>query len=295
MISVIIPSYNRCRYLEQATRSVIGQTLAPTELIVVDDGSTDDTREMVAAVVRESPFPIRYVRQENRGAAAARNTGIRAARGDVLCFLDSDDRFVPEKLARQYARLRGSSRRVAHTGERWYRRGVLLNQKRRHRPPDGDIFRASLRMCLVGMSTVMIRREVFAQHGLFDESLPCCEDYDFWLRVGAAERFLFVDEPLTVKNGGRPDQLSVIHRQGMDRYRIRSLVRLLEGTALSPVQRALTLAELKRKCGIYGRGCLKHGRPEEGWRYLRMPERFQGGPTADAAGWGIHSDNSTTA
>lgn len=275
MISVIIPTYNRCRFLEQAIRSVLGQTLAPAELLVVDDGSTDDTRLRVSSLARESPVSIKYIYQENRGAAAARNRGIRAAEGEVLCFLDSDDRFVPEKLARQYARLRESSRRISHTGETWYRRGIFLNRKRKHRPPDGDIFQASLKMCMVGMSTVMIRRDIFDRYGLFDESLPCCEDYDYWLRVGAAELFLLVDEPLTVKNGGRSDQLSVIHRLGMDKYRIRSLVRLLAETDLSSAQRAMALTELERKCTIYGRGCIKHGRPEEGRQFLRMANRFK--------------------
>ncbi|MFA7453137.1 MAG: glycosyltransferase family A protein [Desulfobulbaceae bacterium] len=270
LISVIIPTHNRGPFLQQAVRSVCSQTLSPAELIVVDDGSTDDTRRLVAALAREAPFPVFYMYQDNRGAAAARNMGIRAARGGLICFLDSDDRFVPEKLARQAERMRGSSRRISHTGEIWYRRGVRLNQKRKHRPPHGDIFHASLRMCMVGMSTVMIRREIFDLHGCFDETLPCCEDYDYWLRVGAAERFLLVDEPLTVKNGGRPDQLSVMHRQGMDKYRIRALVKLLARTPLSPAQRAAALAELERKCTIYGRGCIKHGRPAEGRRYLDM-------------------------
>lgn len=244
---------------------------------MVDDGSTDNTRMMIAALVRESPISIKYIHQSNSGAAAARNSGIRVARGDLLCFLDSDDCFVPEKLARQYARMHGSSFRISHTRETWYRRGTLLNQKRKHRPPHGDIFQASLRMCMVGMSTVMIRREIFDRYGFFDESLACCEDYDYWLRVGAAEHFLLVDEPLTIKYGGRPDQLSVIHRQGMDSYRIRSLVSLLERTRLSPVQRALTIAELDRKCSIYGQGCIKHGRLEEGREYLHIADRFKSG------------------
>lgn len=275
LISVIIPTYNRAGWLAECVSSVAAQTLPPSEILIVDDGSTDHTPQVVAQLARESALPLRFIHQDNRGAAAARNTGIRAARGAVLCFLDSDDRFVPEKIASQLARLRASPCLLSHTSESWLRRGRPLPQKKKHQPPHGDIFRASLAMCVVGMSTVMARREVFARYGLFDETLPCCEDYEFWLRVGSRERFLLVDQPLTVKNGGRPDQLSVRYRMGMDRYRIRSLVKLLEGGWLSAEQSLLAVRELERKCEIYGRGCIKHGRGEEGEMYLRLPDRFR--------------------
>ena len=274
-ISVIIPTYNRAEWLEEAVTSVLRQTLPPAEVVIVDDGSTDRTGSVVARLVRESSLPIRSLHQDNRGAAAARNTGIRAARGDVLCFLDSDDRFAPEKIACQYAGLQSSACLISHTRELWFRRGLPLNQKKKHQPPAEEIFRASLAMCVVGMSTVMARREIFARYGLFDESLPCCEDYDFWLRVSSRERFLLVDLPLTLKNGGRPDQLSVHYRLGMDKYRIRSLVNLLESGALSPDQAELAIRELERKCAIYGRGCIKHGRSEEGLFYQHLPARFR--------------------
>lgn len=275
LISVIIPTCNRADWLAECIQSVIAQTLPPSEILIVDDGSTDHTPQLVAQLARESPLPIRSIHQDNRGAAAARNTGIRSARGDIVCFLDSDDRFVPEKIASQLARLRPSSRLLSHTRELWLRRSRPLSQKKKHQPPDGDIFSASLAMCVVGMSTVMARREVFDRYGLFDESLPCCEDYEFWLRVGSRERFLLVDQPLTVKNGGRPDQLSVRYRMGMDRYRIRSLVKQLEGGWLSAEQSLLAVRELERKCTIYGRGCFKHGRDEEGETYLQLPGRFR--------------------
>ncbi|MHB8809456.1 MAG: glycosyltransferase family 2 protein, partial [Desulfobulbaceae bacterium] len=249
-ISVIIPTCNRAELLAECVHSVLTQTLPPSEVLIVDDGSTDHTAQVVAQLAREAAVVLNYIQQDNRGAAAARNTGIRAARGDVLCFLDSDDRFVPEKIACQLALLRASPCLISHTRELWFRRGQPLSQKKKHRPPQGDIFRASLAMCVVGMSTVMARRELFARYGLFDETLPCCEDYDFWLRVGSRERFLLVDRPLTVKNGGRPDQLSVRYRMGMDRYRIRSLVNLLETGALAADQAELAIRELERKCSI---------------------------------------------
>jgi glycosyltransferase involved in cell wall biosynthesis len=275
-ISVIIPTYNRATFLERAIDSVFRQTRAPDELIIVDDGSVDETRLRVARLEARAPFPIRYLYQENRGAAAARNRGIREASCGLICFLDSDDRFEPEKLSLQSAALQESSCLVSHTRETWYRRGRLLNQKKKHQPRGGVIFADCLKMCVVGMSTVMARKELFDLCGLFDERLPCCEDYDFWLRVSVREEFLLVPHPLTVKEGGRKDQLSVIHRQGMDRYRIMSIISLLDGNTLSEVQRRLAVSELRRKCMIYGNGCRKHGRADEGEFYLRLAARYAG-------------------
>ncbi|MDH4318726.1 MAG: glycosyltransferase family 2 protein [Desulfobulbaceae bacterium] len=275
MISVIIPSYNRESLLARAIKSVVEQSEAIGELLIIDDGSVDNTRNLVAGVSTGCGIPIRYIHQENRGAAAARNLGIVRARGDILCFLDSDDRFVSDKIAIQGKAMRDNPiSLISHTREIWYRRGVLLNQKRKHQPPNGDVFLQSLAMCVVGMSTVMIRREIFERYGMFDESLPCCEDYDFWLRVAHEQRFLLVDQPLTVKDGGRPDQLSVQHRLGMDRFRIRSLGNLLASGVLTDERHSAAWRELRRKCEIYGKGCIKHGKVEEGNHYLNLPDKY---------------------
>lgn len=275
-ITVIIPSCNRADFLKKAVESVFAQTFSCDEIIVVDDGSTDRTGQVVEALASVGKTKVRYVRQENRGAAAARNRGIKEASGSLLCFLDSDDAFVPEKLEVQWHEMQKEpDYQISHTREIWYRRGVLLNQKKKHQPPHGESFRRCLEMCVVGMSTVMIRRELFDRHGLFDENLVCCEDYDFWLRVSVSEPFLLVDHPLTVKDGGREDQLSVIHRVGMDRYRIRSIVNLLEQAKLTDEQFRWALDELRKKSEIYGQGCLKHGREEEARLYLDLPARFR--------------------
>ncbi|MCI5160308.1 MAG: glycosyltransferase family 2 protein, partial [Candidatus Electrothrix sp. AUS1_2] len=222
--------------------------------------------------------PIHYLYQENKGASAARNKGIAEACYDLLCFLDSDDRWAPRKLEVQLKAMEREPRYlISHTKEIWYRQGKQVNQKKKHAPPHGEIFRRSLRMCVVGMSTVMVRRELFARYGLFDAEMLCCEDYDLWLRVSRKEQFLLVDEALTLKDGGRADQLSAVHRLGMDTWRIRSLCRLLEHSQLSSEQYAQAFAELERKCRIYGKGCIKHGREEEGERYLALPDQFRSG------------------
>lgn len=276
-VSVIIPTYNRAAFLDGAIASVLGQHYPGFELLVVDDGSDDGTAELVAAWQRRLAAEdggagrLRYFYQANAGPAAARNLGIREARYELLAFLDSDDRWRPEKLALQVAALAAAQEvPLAHTEEVWWRRGRWLNQKKRHRKAGGDIFARSLELCLIGMSTVLLRRQVLAEIGLFDESLPCCEDYDLWLRLTARHPVLLVDQPLTEKHGGRPDQVSVQHRVGMDRYRIAALDKLLAGGGLNPEQERLVQRELARKCRIYGQGCQKHGRRQEAAHYLQL-------------------------
>ncbi|MCI5125152.1 MAG: glycosyltransferase family 2 protein [Candidatus Electrothrix sp. AR5] len=276
MISVIIPTFNREGFLEQAIASVLDQTLACGEILVVDDGSTDATSELVREISKGAEVPIRYLYQENKGVSVARNKGIAEARHELLCFLDSDDRWAPRKLELQSEAMEQQPHYlISHTREVWYRQGMRVNQKKKHAPPHGKIFNRALRMCVVGMSTIMVRRELFTRYGLFAEDMFCCEDYDLWLRVSRKEEFLLVDEALTLKDGGRSDQLSALYRLGMDTWRIRSLGRLLESARLSSEQYTQALAELERKCTIYGKGCIKHGRSEEGQRYLVLPEQFR--------------------
>lgn len=276
MISVVIPTYNRSGFLEHAVRSVLEQTLPPAELLIIDDGSTDNTRELVAGLREESAVPILYHYRENGGAAAARNFGIRMSSEKFIAFLDSDDCWLPRKLEKQYEAMCSRPHYlISHTREIWYRNGKRVNQKKKHDPPHGDIFKSSLRMCMVGMSTVMVDRKCFERFGCFDEQLPCCEDYDLWLRMSCRIPFLRVDEALISKDGGRDDQLSAIHRMGMDVFRIRSLCNLLRSGRLERNQYQLTLEELERKCTIYGNGCLKHGREKEGNEYLALPNQFK--------------------
>jgi glycosyltransferase involved in cell wall biosynthesis len=270
-ISVIIPTYNRREYLGKAIDSVLNQTFQNFELLIVDDGSEDGTDKFVASYGKA----VRYLYQDNLGAAAARNTGIRAARYDLLAFLDSDDSFLPEKLAVQSAVMAAQPEYlVSHTDELWYRGGQLLKQKRRHARKGGELFARCLELCAVGMSTVMVHRRLFDEVGLFDEQLPCCEDYDLWLRVSARFPFLLVARPCTLKDGGRPDQLSVIHRVGMDCYRIGAILKIIRSGKLNHDQMRLARLELVRKCSIYGRGCLKYGRVADGHRYLTMAEQY---------------------
>jgi hypothetical protein len=162
---------------------------------------------------------------------------------------------------------------ACQTGEQWIRKGRRVNPKKRHEKPSGDIFVPSLRLCLVSPSAVMLKRSLLDEVGLFDELLPACEDYDLWLRIACRHPVYLIAQELIVKEGGHPDQLSLAH-VGMDRFRIRSIVNLLKGGLLNEQQYKAAFDELSIKCSIYGAGCIKRGRPQEGKCYLELQEKF---------------------
>jgi len=271
MISVIIPTFNRAAFLKKAIESVLSQTYKDFELIIVDDGSYDETPEMLKGFGNR----IRYIREENKGVASSRNLGIENSKRSFIAFLDSDDWWDKKKLEIQLKKMQEApDYLISHTDEVWYKNGKLLNQKKKHRKSNGYIFDKCLSLCSVSMSTVMIRRELFDKVGLFDKNLPCCEDYDFWLRVSSSFPFLLIDRPLTLKDGGRLDQVSSIYAQGIDRFRIESIVKLVESGMLNAEKRGLAILQLQKKCLIYGKGCIKHKKEEEGEYYLKLAEKY---------------------
>jgi glycosyltransferase involved in cell wall biosynthesis len=263
MISVIIPAYNRAVMLADALRSVSTQTFRDYEVIVVDDGSTDDTEH----TVRAAGMPVRYLWQAHSGVSAARNLGVAAARGEWIAFLDSDDRWLAEKLARQMAFVQSHDGVVAcQTEEIWIRNGVRVNPRRRHSKPSGDIFLPSLELCLVSPSAVLLRRATFERLGGFDEGLCACEDYDLWLRLAVDTPVHLVPEALTVRYAGHPDQLSRRY-WGMDRFRVAALSRLLSSGVLDLERRACATRVLARKCEILAAGAHRRGRAAEAEGY----------------------------
>jgi glycosyltransferase involved in cell wall biosynthesis len=267
-VSVIIPTYNRARKVARAVASVLYQTHTDYELIVVDDGSRDNTGETL------SLFPsriIRLVHDGNRGVSAARNTGITASGAPLIAFLDSDDYWLPEKLAVQVAFFKAHPKAMAcQTQEIWIRKGLRVNPRKKHLKPSGRIFVPSLKLCLVSPSAVMVRRSLLDEVDLFDEAFPVCEDYDLWLRVSCKYPIHLLNKDLVIKEGGAPDQLSK-SLMGMDRFRIKSLVKIIQSGCLTPRQRYAALCELRAKCEVYGKGCMKRGKKEEGEYYLQLP------------------------
>ena len=274
-LSVIIPTYNRAEMLERALVSITNQSVLPQELIIIDDGSTDSTENLVHRF-ETGAINLKYHRQLNQGPAAARNRGVELATNDIISFLDSDDHWHKRKIDIQFSELKKNPNyRISHTREKWLRRGKHLNQKKIHRPPAGVIFDSCLKLCCVGMSTVMMYRSLFDDYGFFDENLRCCEDYDLWLRVAQQEPFLLIDHPLTIKEGGRDDQVSSIYRIGMDKYRIYALSKLIKSESLSKEQLMLVRKTLQEKCMIYGNGCIKHGKIAEGKEILTLAEHYR--------------------
>lgn len=273
-VSVIIPTFNRSRWLIRALRSVLKQTFRDYEVIVVDDGSSDDTYQALASYM---PM-IRYVRQQvNRGVSAARNSGIRRAAAPWIAFLDSDDYWLEDKLSVQMEFLeRNPGTLACQTEEIWIRDGRRVNPRRKHRKPSGDIFAQSLKLCLVSPSSVVLKSSLLDEIGLFDESLPVAEDYDLWLRISCRYPVYLIDKALVIKEGGHDDQLSRGFI-GMDRFRIKAIVKLLGSGMLTHAKQRAAIEELSIKCRIYGEGCMKRERRGEGSFYLSLPERVASG------------------
>ena len=259
-VSAIIPTYNRSHTISRAIKSVLSQTYKIHEIIVVDNGSTDDTLKLI-----KKDFPnIVCIEEKKLGVSAARNTGISIVdeKSEWIAFLDSDDEWCPRKIESQVAAiLEQNQYRFVHTDEIWYRRGQFVNQMKKHKKSGGDIFQDCLQRCLVSPSSVMIRRDLLNEVGLFDEDLAVCEDYDLWLRITARETILHIDRPLTIKYGGHDDQLS---RKfwGMDRFRIQSIEKLVASNALTANQAYAAKEVAIAKIEILINGAMKRGNAE---------------------------------
>ena len=260
-ISVVIPTYNRAHTLPRALDSVLAQTRPAAEIIVVDDGSSDHTESML----RQGYPMVRYLRQSNLGVSAARNTGIQAACGDWIALLDSDDAWLPEKLERQCGAIADGCPLV-HSDEIWIRRGVRVNPMKKHAKSGGWIYQQCLPLCAISPSAALIKRDLFDAIGLFDESLPACEDYDFWLRVCVRYPVAFIDEALIYKYGGHEDQLSRRY-WGMDRFRVIALEKMLDSRLLSEADRRATRRILLQKLTILAQGAQKRGKHTEAKDY----------------------------
>lgn len=270
LVSVIIPTYDRWPMLREAIGSVLDQSYKEFELVVVDDGSKDGTAERL----REYGSGLRLYSQPRRGVAAARNFGVRSSRGGYLAFLDSDDLWKPKKLEIQVAFMAAHEIQICQTEEVWIRRGVRVNPKKRHRKPSGDIFRSSLDLCLVSPSAVMMTRELFERVGGFDEALTVCEDYDLWLRVALDTPVHLIPEPLVVKRGGHPDQLS--HSTwGLDRFRALALKKLLDA-GLQGEKRKWAIEALANKVAILTQGARRREKESEALAYEGLLSDFTG-------------------
>jgi len=271
LVSVIIPTYNRAGVIGRAVRSMLGQSHRDLELIVVDDGSTDGT----ATELEAFGHAVTVLRQPNRGVSSARNLGLAHAIGELIAFLDSDDEWLPNKIARQVDRYAPDGRPyVCHTDEIWLRNGKLVKQKEIHRKQDGRFFERALERCLISPSSVMLSRELLDRVGWFDEHLPAAEDYDLWLRITAFHTVEYVPEPLVVKHGGLSNQLSMT-TPAIDCFRIKAIEKIIADPRLSADYRQAAGTELIRKCMIVAAGAAKRGNSADAEYYRELARSHQ--------------------
>lgn len=195
LVSVVIATYNMGRYLPETINSVLAQTYSPLEIIVVDDGSTDGTGDIVARWQEDVRF--RYIQQSNLGQQAAKNRGVAEASGEFIAFLDADDRWQPTKLERQIPLFEGGAVvGVVYTGT------ALIDEhghgigRRSVACPQGWVTEALLKENFVSFSGAVVSRQALDRCGPFDESLSMSIDYDLWLRISTEFEFRYVDEPL---------------------------------------------------------------------------------------------------
>jgi glycosyltransferase involved in cell wall biosynthesis len=261
LISVIIPTFNRAALLGRAIHSVMNQSYKNFELIIIDDGSTDQTEELLCEIGTKHNF--KYCKKSNKGVAHSRNYGVSLATGQWYAFLDSDDEWHPDKLQKQIQFLKVNPHlKMVYTDEIWIRHEKRVNQKKIHQKHGGNIFEHCLKQCFIAPSSVLIHRELFLEVGGFDESLVVCEDYDLWLRISSAFEIGLLSSPLIVKYGGHEDQLSTKYF-AMDKWRILSLQNLLMSKSLTSIQRDLVKQMIVQKGSLLRKGYLKYGHQDE--------------------------------
>jgi len=270
-ISVIIPTYNRYEVLKRALSSVFAQTHLPFEAIVIDDGSTDSTREI------QKDYPsVKYFYQENSGVSSARNLGIKKANCEWIAFLDSDDEWDVNKLQEQALFYKNNTDIfMSYTAEKWIRNAVEVKVPKKFRKIGGVIFEECLSHCIIAPSSTLIHKNILNAVGLFDESLEVCEDYDLWLRVSRMYEIGLVDKFLTIKYGGEDDQLSIKY-WGMDRFRVVALENLLK---TSDDKRDLIVDTLVKKYRVLLKGAIKHNRMSDANNYKMKLEFYEDSET----------------
>ena len=246
-VSVVIPTYNRVAYLGRAINSVLKQSYPVNEIIVIDNGSTDQT----LSFIKKNFTRIRVITEKKRGVSFARNLGIKNCKYNWIAFLDSDDEWITDKIEKQFVLLKESNFKYQfiHTNEIWIKNGMLKNQKKKHLKKGGYIFEDCLDICKISPSSVLIKKELFNEYGLFDDKFKVCEDYELWLRITSKIKIGYLDKPLIKKYGGHKGQLSEKY-WGIDRYRIKALEKILINYNLKKQQKLKVLEYLLKKINI---------------------------------------------
>lgn len=197
-VSVVIPTYNRAHLIPRAIQSVLDQTYKDLEIIIVDDGSKDNTEEIVKNFKNKKIIYIQH--KKNKGASAARNTGVKASRGEYIAFQDSDDEWFPDKLEKQIKAFNNSSPEVGVVYSGFYKvegdKKIYVPNDDRFTYKEGNIHGELLKGNFVGTPAVLIKKECFEKVKYFDEYLPALEDWDLWIEMSKHYHFKYIDEPL---------------------------------------------------------------------------------------------------
>ncbi len=196
--SIIVPCYNSSKYLPACLDSLLRQTYVDFEVVIIDDGSTDDTDNVIKPYLNDSR--MKYIKQQNAGPAKARNKGIKSAEGNFIAFLDSDDLWKATKLEKQMQLFADSSVGVIYSTARYIndlgQDVCSLNRMEYLKPREGKVTDFLFVDNFVPFSSVVIRRECLDKAGLFDEELGSSEDWDLLLRISVFFEFRYIDEPL---------------------------------------------------------------------------------------------------
>ncbi|MCX8084201.1 MAG: glycosyltransferase [Calditerrivibrio sp.] len=248
--SVVIPVYNRVSLLKNTLESVFLQTYKHYEIIVIDDGSNID----LAYYLKPYLYRIRYIKyNKNRGVSYARNVGINNAKYEYIAFLDSDDIWLPNKLSLQASYLTKTGYLVCHTDEYWYKKDRFINPKEKHQRYGGHIFKYILDFCRISPSSAVIHKTVFNKVGLFDETLPICEDYDMWLRIANKFEIGYLPIKTIIKITHTEPQLSLTTPH-IEYYRLISLCKILKKYIIPNSLKKHAIIELERKFDIVKNG-----------------------------------------
>jgi len=253
--------------LKRALESVFAQTHSPFEVIVVDDGSNDETSKI------QEDFPtIKYFYQQNGGVSSARNLGIQKATSEWIAFLDSDDEWHKDKLQEQVNfHKQNPEILMSYTDEKWIRNGCEVKVPKKFAKVGGSIFDDCLSHCIIAPSATLIHKSLLNVVGLFDETLEVCEDYDLWLRVALENKIGLVNKKLITKYGGDADQLSMKH-WGMDRFRVQALEKIYK---LVSSQKELIVKMLLKKYNLLLKGAIKYDKMSEITHYNDRLQFYQ--------------------
>lgn len=256
-ISVIIPTYNRKKFICRAIDSVKNQSNKVDEIIVIDNNSTDKTLELIKKKYKD----ILIAKEKKRGVSAARNLGVYKSKYDWVAFLDSDDEWEGNKIEKQVDLINNNKNQInfVHTDEIWFRNNTHLNQKKKHKKKGGYIFNDCLDICKISPSSSLMKKKLLTEYGYFDESFRVCEDYELWLRITSKEKIGYIDKPLVKKYGGHSGQLSKRY-WGLDRFRIKALENLINNFPLNNNQKKKVIFKIIEKIDILIKGAKKRNK-----------------------------------